>query len=58
MAKTIYDSLNELLKNDPEFRAEWEASEPERRAMLEALEKESGDDTAQHQGKDLNKSET
>ena len=36
MAKTIRDTLRERM-NDPEFRAEWEALEPERQIMLGIL---------------------
>lgn len=39
MGKNFHETLNEQLK-DPEFRAEWEALEPERQIIRSIIEKD------------------
>ena len=41
MGKNFRETLNEQMK-DPEFRAEWEAQEPERQIMHAILEGQIG----------------
>ena len=43
MGKNYKDTLNEQLQN-PEFKAEWEALEPERQTMRAIIEGDDGQD--------------
>lgn len=48
MAKNFRDTLNERMK-DPEFRAEWEAQEPERQIAWALIEGRESRDLTQKQ---------
>ena len=48
MAKNFRDTLNERME-DPEFRAEWEALEPERQIMRGIIEGRQANDFTQEQ---------
>ena len=48
MAKNFRETLNEQLK-DPEFRAEWEALEPERQTVRAIIDGHEANDLTQKQ---------